>query len=238
MIPRLLAGLACLLLSACFEIREEIWIRADGSGRAELSYVVPTSVAGVAGGQEGLEAKIREGIMAQPKLQLDGVSVQDQDGQTTVRVNVSTKSVLSLRHLDDSPGFQSMPAAAVDMAGKFDVHTSGWNIDFSRTIRMREALGLASMGIRGEDRKNRRLVYIVHLPTPAIETNATKIEDGGKTLTWDSTLGEALQKPVVTRFKARMPIPRSAWLAVGLIGLALIGLLLRIRVRRRRRRSA
>lgn len=238
MIPRLLAGLACLLLSACFEIREELWVRPDGSARAELSYVVPSSVAKMAGGEEGLEAKIREGIMRQPKLQLEGVSVQEEEGQTKVHLRISTESVYSLRTLDDGPGFQSMPAAAVDMAGKFEVQTSGWNVDFSRTIRMREALGLASMGIRGEDRKTRRLVYIVHLPTPAIETNATKIEDGGRTLTWDSTLGEALQKPLVTRFKARMPIPRNAWIAAGLIGTAFIGLLLRIHVLRRRRRSA
>ena len=36
---RILAGLACLLLTGCFEIREEFWIHRDGSGKAERKAI-------------------------------------------------------------------------------------------------------------------------------------------------------------------------------------------------------
>jgi len=236
-ILRLLAGIACLLACSCFDIREEVWIEHDGSGRAVLSYLIPTSAAALVGGNDVLKEKIREAIVAQPKLRLDDVSVLDEGDRTKVEVKISTDSVLSLRHLDESESFNSMPAAAVDLAGKFDVHLRGLNVDFSRTVRVREALGLATLAIRGNDRQNRRITYIFHLPTPSLESNATSVQDGGKTLVWDSTLGEALQKPLVTRFKARMPIPRMAWFATGLVGIVLIGLLLRLRASRRRKRA-
>lgn len=234
---RLLAGMACLLACACFEIKEEVWIESDGSGRAVLSYEVPGSAVTMAGGSDALAAKIREAIGNQPKLKLESVNVKAEGERIKVEVRISTDSVLSLRDLDDSEGFTTMPAAAVDLAGKFDVHRRGFDIDFARTIRVREALGLASYTIRDADRQNRRLIYIFHLPTPASESNATEILNGGKTLVWDSSLGDALRQPVVTHFKARIPIPRTVWFAAGLAGLALIGLLLRLRVSRRRRRD-
>lgn len=234
---RLLAGMACLLACACFDIKEEVWIGSDGSGRAVLSYQVPCSAVTLAGGSEALAAKIREAIGKQEKLKLDGVRVEGEGERATVEVKISTDSVLSLRDLDDSEDFASMPSAAVDLAGKFDVHRQGLDIDFARTIRVREALGLASYTIRDADRQNRRLIYIFHLPTPASESNATEILNEGKTLVWDSSLGDALSQPLVTRFKARIPVPRTVWLAAGSLGLALIGLLLRLRVSRRRRRE-
>ncbi len=37
MIPRLIASGTALLLNSCIDNREEIWLEADGSGRAEIS---------------------------------------------------------------------------------------------------------------------------------------------------------------------------------------------------------
>ena len=73
----------------------------------------------------------------------------------------------------------------------------------------------------------------MHLPEAAIESNADTISNGGRTLAWDSTLGDALGRPLVTRFKARMPVPPALWFAAGLVVLALTVLLLRLRRRAR-----
>lgn len=235
---RFLAGLACLMLSACFDIREEVWIRRDGSGSAELTYIVPGSATFLTGGTSGLETKIRTLVASQPKLRLDSVAVTEEDDRAKIAVKISTDSMFSLVDLKKSEGFKNLPASAVDLAGSFDVRMRGLTIDFARTVRVKEALGWAALGIGAEDRADRHLTYVVHLPTAAKESNATSVEDGGKTLTWDSTLGEALKGPVVTSFKARMPIPAVAWFAAGLIGLALIGLTLRIHRSRRKRSEA
>lgn len=219
LLMRLLAGLACLFLAACFDIREEVWIERNGSGRAELNYTLPESALLLTGGAAGLEKKVRELVAGQPPLTLDGVTVTVMDGQATVNVRLSTESMLSLLDLQKTEDFQSLPEASAEIAGHFDVRLRGLDIDFTRTVRVREALGLASLAIGTEDREARRLSYTVHLPKAAKEHNATTVTDGGKTLIWEATLGEALKQPVITRFRATMPVPRWVWIAaVALAG--------------------
>jgi len=232
------ALLACLVLSSCFDIREELWVKSDGSARAELTYVVPDSALFLTSGAEGLEAKIRELIGKQPELRLDDVSVTVANERATVALKVSTDSLYSLRKLKRREGMDELPSSAADIAGKFEVKRSGLTIDFSRTVKVREALGLGALAVGADDRATRRLTYIVHLPYAAKESNAMIVEDGGKTLKWDSSLGDALKSPLITRFQARMPIPPTVVYAGGLIALAILALGWRVVSLRRRRAGA
>ncbi|MEK7951444.1 hypothetical protein [Luteolibacter soli] len=236
---RLLILAACLLLGACFDIHEEVWIERNGSGRAELRYTVPESALFLNGGTSGTEKKIREIIATQPSLILDDISVEAKDGNATVSVKVSTKSLLSLLDLKKSESFQNLPESTADIAGHFDVRLRWLDLDFARSVHVREALGLASLAVGSDDRENRHLTYIIHLPKAAKESNATSVTDDGKTLTWDYTLGQAIQKPIVTRFRATMPIPRYAWAAAAallLVGAATAAWIVR-KLRRLRRRD-
>jgi hypothetical protein len=221
---RFLALAACLVLSACFDIHEEVWIKRNGAGHAELRYTVPESALLLSGGASGVEKKIRELIASQPSLILDGVSVEVKDERATVAVKISTKSMLSLLDLKKSESFQNLPESTANIAGHFDVRLRWLDLDFTRSIHVKEALGLASLAVGAEDRENRRLTYIIHLPKAAKENNATLVTDGGKTLTWDYTLGDAMKKPVVTRFRATMPIPRYAWAAAASLLLGISGI--------------
>lgn len=234
---RFLAGLACLMLAACFDIREEVWIHRNGSGHAKLNYTIPQSALLLAGGQEGLQAKVRELVASQPGIRLDAVDVTTGNDEAKIEVKLSTDSMLSLVDLQESDAFQKLPNAASNIAGTVVVKLRGLDIDFTRTVKVREALGLAVLAIGGEDRANRSLEYIIHLPKAAKESNASSVADGGKTLIWKSTLGEALGKPVVTRFRAGLPIPWYAHVAVGLLLLGIVLLVLRIRRKRRQRRE-
>ena len=233
---RSFAGLlACLLLAGCFDIREELWIHRDGSGKAELTYVIPPSALLLAGGTEELEAKIRTMIASQPQLSLDALQVKEIEAGIEVSATVSTKSMLSLLDLKKGEGARQLPGAAIDIAGNFDVRLQGLDIDFTRTVKVREALGLLSMGVGKEERDTRRLVYILHLPVPPEESNAMKVEDDGRTLKWETTLGEALKKPVVTSFRARMPIPTRVWYGLALVIVAITALARTVWKWRRRR---
>jgi hypothetical protein len=218
---RILAGLACLLLTGCFEIREEFWIHRDGSGKAELIYVIPKSALVFTGGSEGLETRIRDLMAKQPKLKLESLSITDGEQGAKVAATVTTESMLSLVDLKKDDDMRTLPGAAVDIAGDFDVRMRGLDIDFSRTIKVKDALGLAALGVSGEDRENRKLTYILHLPKRPEESNAMVIEDDGKTLRWEATLGEAMSKPLVTSFRARMPVPIAVWYGLGLVVVAL-----------------
>ena len=222
---RLSAGLlACLLLAGCFDIREEFWIHRDGSGKAELTYVIPSSAVMLAGGTEGIEEKIRTAIATQPKINLDALQVKETDAGVEISATVSTKSMLDLLDLKKGEGVRQLPGSAVDLAGDFDVRLRGLDIDFTRTVKVKEALGMMSIGVGKEERDTRRLVYILHLPVPPSSTFIAFDSIGGKTLRWESTLGEAIKKPVVTSFRARMPIPTAVWYAAGLLIVALTAL--------------
>jgi hypothetical protein len=234
---RLLAGLACLLLSACFDIREEVWIHRNGSGRAQLDYVIPQSALLLSGGTAGLEEKIRQLVASQPRIRLDSVKVAVVDDQARIAVSLSTDSMLSLLDLQNSEEFKELPSSAADIAGDLVVRLKGLDIDFTRTVKVRKALGLASLAISREERATRNLEYIIHLPKAPKESNATSVADGGKTLMWKSTLGEALAKPVVTHFRAALPIPWYAHVAAGLLLAGIVALILHIRRKRRQRRE-
>lgn len=234
---RFLAGLACLLLSSCFDIREEVWIHPDGSGRAELNYTIPESALLLSGGTAGLEARVRELVATQPKIRLDAVNVGTGNDEAKIVVKLSTDSMLSLIDLQKSEAFQQMPDAASNIAGTVVLKLKGLDVDFTRTVNVRKALGLATLAIGGEDRAKRSLEYIIHLPSAAKESNATSVTADGRTLAWKVTLGEALKKPVVTRFRAAMPIPWFVHLAAGLLLLGIVALVLRILRKRRQRRE-
>lgn len=224
-----LAILACLLSTACFEIREELWVHRDGSGKAELTYVIPKSALMLAGSAEGLESKIRELMSKQePQLKLEALQITEGEQGIKVAAIVTTESMLSLMDLKKSDGMRALPGAATDIAGNFDVRMRGLDIDFSRTIKVKDALGFAALGVNADDRKNRKLVYILHLPKRPKESNAMIIEDDGKTLKWEATLGEAMSKPLVTSFRARMPVPTAVWYGLGLVVVALTVLLRKI----------
>ncbi|WP_035613848.1 hypothetical protein [Haloferula sp. BvORR071] len=222
---RVFSGLlACLLLAGCFDIKEELWVHSDGSGKAELTYVIPASALLVAGGTEGLEKKIRDMMATQPKLRLDALEVKETESGVRVAARISTDSLLALLDLKKNAGGRELPGAAMDLAGNFDVRLIGLDVDFARTVKVREALGLASFGVSKDDREKRKLIYILHLPKPAKESNAMTTEDDGKTLKWEATLGEAMKKPLVTSFRASMPIPPTVWYGLALVLVAITAL--------------
>lgn len=235
--PRVLAALAALALSACFDIREELHIHRDGSGKAALDYTVPASALLLAGGKEGMEEKIRALIASQPKLRLDAVTV-DQAGpdEARIAVKISTDSMLALLDMQESEAFGELPSAARKLAGHIDLRLRGLDLHFLRTVEVREALGLGALAISGKERAKRTLTYIVHLPKAASESNATTVADHGRTLIWEATLGEALRRPLVTRFRAPLPIPWYVHAGVLALILGLAGWALRV-IRRRRRRA-
>jgi hypothetical protein len=232
---RVLAVFAAFALSACFDIREEIHIHRDGSGKAALDYTIPASALLLGGGKEGMEGKIRELVASQPKLRLDSVKVTEAGAdEARIEVRISTDSMLALLDMQESEAFRELPSAAGKLAGHIDFRLRGLDLYFARTVEVREALGLAALAIGGEERAKRKLTYIVHLPKAASESNATSVSDDGRTLVWEATLGEALRAPLVTRFRAPLPIPWYAHAGALALIAGLVGWGLRIRRRRKR----
>lgn len=230
---RVFTFLICLLLSSCFDVREEIWIEADGSGRAELTYHFPPQALLALGGITEAKSTIQGFFDKQPDLTLDHLSLVSANGETTLQAAITVRSMLSLLKLKDSESFKSLPPAATDFVGAVQVKVTGNQIDFSRAINLRKALGFAALGINSTERANRRLTYIVHLPAAADSHNATRVVDGGRTLVWEKTLGDALEREFVSEFTAQIPLPWW-WLLLLVLLLGLMAaVVLRLRSRRR-----
>lgn len=237
MLRRALVCFLTLLLASCFDIREEIWVEADGSGRLRFDYTVPTRAFQLAGGEDGIGPKIRKVFDEEPKLRLDELSFVAVGDDTRLTLQASTESLLSLMDLQESEAFHALPEASGDLAGTIDVKLRGLSVDVKRTIDFQKALGLATLAIDREQRETRRVTYILHLPQPTLEHNASRTEDEGRTLIWDHSLGEALDQPLVTSLRARIPLPWWSYVVIVLLplllGLAAFGL-----IRRLRRRAA
>jgi len=237
---RWLAPLACLLVCSCFELREEVWLKPNGSGRAEFEYHFPTRVLIPFGGETGLERQIREVFDAEEAISLDRLELESSaDGETRFLIALSTESMFDLLELRDSERLRELAEASSDFAGSFDVQLRGLDLEVERRIELDRALGLASLAISRADRDRRRLRYIIHLPAPARSSNADRVADGGRTLAWERTLGEALRDPVDTRFSVRIPLPW--WAVVSILAIILLlawALVALIRRLVRRRASA
>lgn len=205
-----LATASCLV--SCIDGREEIWLHADGSGRADFAYSLPAAAAGWHGGADGVRRMIEGFLHGTPEISASSCEVATEADRLVIRVRTSFDSAMALEQILHGPALAKLPASAADLAGQVTVQVHGLNLDFSRTIAPGKALPGSSL-MPASRFEGRNLTYIMHLPQSATESNATRTEDAGRTLIWDFPLARAVENPVTTRFKTRIPIP--AWLAVA-----------------------
>jgi hypothetical protein len=209
---RFIAVVATILLVSCIDGHEEIWLNADGSGRADVRYSLPAAAARFQGGEVGVRRMIGDFLKNTTVLHSTSCEVSTEADRLQIRVQASFKSALALKKLATGGSLTKLPSSASNLAGRVKVALNGRTLDFSRMITAGGALPGASF-LPASQFKDRNLTYIIHLPVAAEESDATRTEDGGRTLVWDFPLAQAVQAPVVTHFKAKIPIP--VWLAVS-----------------------
>lgn len=215
--------LACVIagsLASCIDGREEIWLNADGSGRADIFYSLPASAAKFQGGQSGIQQMIDGFLRKTPALTSSSCEVTTVGDRLQIRVLTAFDSALELAEISNGTSMRELPSSATGLTGDFKIGVHGLNVDFSRTIRAGEALpGIGFMPVATF--KNRQLSYIIHLPKAATDSNATRIEDSGRTLVWEVPLAVAIQGPFATRFTAPIPLPRwvfaMAWTLAAIL---------------------
>lgn len=236
---RLMAIAATLLLVSCIDGREEIWLNADGSGRAEITYTLPAIAAKFQGGEAGVRKMLGEFLSKASGITSYEHDVSTLDDRLKVHVKASFASARDLKRIARKDPMKKLPPSAGNLAGDLNVAIHGRTVDFQRTISPGKALP-GSYFMPASQFEGRRLVYVIHLPHPAQDTNAMKVEDGGRTLTWDFPLASAIKQPVSTRFTVKVPIP--PWLIVsasGLLAVMLAGVAIIIRkiIKRKKRKN-
>lgn len=227
----IIAIAACLC--SCIDSREEYWLEPDGSGRAEITYHLPAAAATVHGGESGLREMISSFLKGTPEIADSTCEVAIEETRVRIKINVAFDSALALRDLRNGESMKTLPAAATHLAGEVTAGLRGRTLEYSRKISASKALP-GAIFLSAAELEGHRMTYIMHLPSAPMETNATRVENAGRTLVWDIPLKQALKSPIVTRFEMQIPIPWSlvATIAIPLSGVAFATILLRRRIPR------
>lgn len=227
----------CAVLASCIDGSEEYWLAADGSGRAEIRYEVPASFATSLGGISGVEDLLDRFVRETPTLHHVTRAVTRRHDRLTVELKGDFKSVRDLIAAvsGDSaltPAGGSSPLEP--LIGDFAIQQAGTRVNFERTVHPGRAIPGSAL-LPASQFKGRRLVYQLHLPVAARDSNATRTADGGRTLIWERPLDGGMLKPLALRFEADLPLPWH-WLAAGVGGTGLLAALAVYALRRRRNR--
>ncbi len=228
----LAASVACLLVS-CIDGREEIWLNADGSGHADVNYTLPAAAARFQGGEAGVRRMLGEFLQNTPAITSSGFEVATEADRLNIHVQGVFKSVRDFKGFASANSLGKLPSSVVNLAGEVKADRHGRTIDFSRTISPGKALP-GAVFMPASRFEGRKLIYILHLPQAATESNATRVEDEGRSLVWEFPLSQAIQSPVSTRFKVKIPIPAWLW-ASAVATISVLGLLAFLGIRKLRR---
>lgn len=232
-----LMAASCLLVS-CIDGYEEYWLEADGSGRAQIHYDVPAIITRNVGGADGISKMLDRFIQRTPSLTNTTRQVTLNSDRMTVDFNTSFKSMLGL--IDAVRGDPALSAGdfksvVSPLIGTLDIRQSGLRVDMTRVVCLSDALPGAGF-MPASQFEGRRMVYILHLPRAARESNATRTRDGGRTLIWDRALQDCLKKSTAIELSADMPLPRWVLPSAAVVLALLLGWGLRW-IRRRTSRS-
>ena len=197
--------LISILLTSCFESREEFWIDSTGGGRGEVTLSLPAAAIRLHGGESGVEARIDRLLGDSAGVSRVEREVSIDGDRATVRMKFHFDSAMDLAETAESPAMKGMPAPVSHLIGEIRVQLRGRTLEYTRSIRPDRALpGSALLPASSFDG---RLVTIMHLPAPVTDSNATQVEDAGRTLVWDIPLAEAMKRPPALRFRMNVPIP-------------------------------
>lgn len=220
LLERLLVLSFVVLLASCIDGHEEYWLNRNGSGAAEATYDIPASAVDLGGGEEELRRGLDNWFAGTPAVRREAFELTRTGDRVRIHLRVAFDSALDLLDLSKPEKTRSMPSSFSHLAGVFDFRLKGREFELTRTVSPAKAL-MGGLFLSRRETESRKLVYIVHLPEAPLESNATRTEDGGKTLVWDYTLQESLRQPLVTRFKAKIPIPVWATAGAGVLIAAL-----------------
>lgn len=221
----LLAALCLVasLLTSCYDGKEEFWLNENGSGSLEGTYDIPTTALLLGGGEAELRRSLDTWLKDAPDVRCEKLEITTTGDRTKLHFRIAFTSVMKFIDAAKPEKSKKIAPTFQHLTGLFDVKVTGRDLDFSRTVSPNKAFA-GGLFMPKKEIEGRRLLYVMHLPVVPEESNATRTEDGGKTLVWDYALADGLKKPILTHLKAKIPIP--TWAIAGAAGLGVVVLLI------------
>ncbi len=234
-LARLTVLAAVILLESCFDGREEYWVDASGGGCADITYCLSASAVAMHGGNDKIRDAVNAFLKDSPAITHSACEVVTEGDHTRVRVRAIYGSAMDLMDTMKDQSINRLPSAAVHLAGEVKTTLHGRTIDVTRTVSVAKAVP-GCLLLPGSAFAGKRMVYIIHLPASPTGSNATRTDDGGRTLVWDIPLSQAVKTDSVIHFNLLIPIPWLLVSAAGVVVLPTLGLTFWL-LRRRRKRS-
>ena len=207
-----------LLFTSCLDVREEYWFQGDGGGRADITYSISAMAARMYGGEPGIRRMIDGFLADTPAITSSSYQIVTAGTTMRVRLQLGFASARDLEKVASGASLKHFPSVASYLLGSIRMEMRGTTLNFRREIFPAKALPQAVF-LPDSRFAGHRLLYIMHLPVVATESNATMLLDDGRTLVWEIPLERAIKSPVVTRFKTHIPVP---WGMVSAACLALV----------------
>ncbi|MBQ98191.1 MAG: hypothetical protein CMP30_09370 [Roseibacillus sp.] len=217
----LLVSLAlCLALSGCIEGEEQIWLRADGSGRIEARYKMPSAVAKRIGEPAELVRALQEAAERDPHVEITDLTYTTEGGGITLTFSGTFDSLNKLtsfpqRQLRDASKPDKRVQAEV-LFGESAMVISDDNITYNREVDISWLLqsnpatkSIAKMpALFGKS----SLTFILNLPGEAQESNASSQSEDKLRLEWNFLLKENTTGPMPMTARAALPASKPPWL--------------------------
>tara|TARA_B100001093_G_scaffold500753_1_gene551600 strand:+ start:1010 stop:1750 length:741 start_codon:yes stop_codon:yes gene_type:complete len=217
----LLVSLAlCLALSGCIEGEEQIWLRADGSGRIEARYKMPSAVAKRIGEPAELVRALQEAAERDPHVEITDLTYTTEGGGITLTFsgtfdNLNKLASFPQRQLRDASKPDKRVQAEV-LFGESAMVISDDNITYNREVDISWLLqsnpatkSIAKMpALFGKS----SLTFILNLPGEAQESNASSQSEDKLRLEWNFLLKENTTGPMPMTARAALPASKPPWL--------------------------
>jgi len=229
---RALTAVAAVLATACVDVDEEFRLTPTGAGEAAIRVSMPAGVLRLQGGEEGVEKLLDDFLTRRPGIKSMGYQVSVKNGRAHLDARFRFDSADELIDAMSAPADVGLPRVVSGILGSAKLETDWLSVRFSRVIDPGESLAGARL-LPGMVLGDHRIRTTLHLPARVESSNATRVENDGRTLVWDVRLADAVERPMHQEFIMPVPVPWLGILASAFPGLLLAGWIWFIRRRKR-----
>ena len=215
-----ISGVLCFALAGCIEGEEQIWLSADGSGRIEARYKMPSAVAKRIGEPAELVRVLQEAAERDPHVEITDLTHTTEGGGITLTFagtfdNLNKLASFPQRQLRDASKPDKRVQAEV-LFGESAMVISDENITYDREVDISWLLqstpatkSIAKMpALFGKS----SLRFILNLPGEAQESNASSQSEDKLRLEWNFLLKENTTGPMPMTARAALPASKPPWL--------------------------
>jgi len=215
-----ISGGLCLALASCIEGEEQIWLNADGSGRVEARYKMPSAVAKRMGEPAELVRVLQEAAERDPHVEITHLAHNSEAGGITLAFSGTFDDLNKLasfpkRQLRDTLNPDKRVQAEV-LFGEASMFVADGIITYDREVDISWLLqsnpatkSIAKMpALFGKS----SLTFILNLPGEAEESNASSQSEDKLRLEWNFLLKENTNGPMPMTAKAALEASNPPWL--------------------------